>query len=96
MHDIEESEEGIDSEFFNGLFAWNIERNRFFPLSLRQPRGPARQQQQQHIIDRENTKRNRAKADGEELLRNLAALDTSHTFATTDMEMADRIEEQDP
>ena len=94
VHDIEESEEGIDSEFFNGLFAWNIERNRFFPLSLRQPRGLAKQQQQQ-IIDRENTKRNRAEADGEELLRNLAALETSHSIATTDMERTDRIEEQD-
>ena len=94
MHDVEESEEGIDSEFFNGLFAWNIDRNRFFPLSLRQPRGPAKQQQQQ-IMDRENTKRNRAKADGEELLRNLAALETSYSVATTDMEKADRIEKQD-
>ncbi|KAK4105289.1 galactose oxidase [Parathielavia hyrcaniae] len=39
VHDVEQSEEGIDSEFFNGLFAWNVERNRFFPLALRKARG---------------------------------------------------------
>lgn len=40
VHDVEESEEGMESEFFNGLFAWNVERNRFFPLTLRKPRAP--------------------------------------------------------
>ncbi|KAK3300958.1 uncharacterized protein B0H64DRAFT_449557 [Chaetomium fimeti] len=35
VHDVQESEEGIDSEFFNALFAWNVERNRFFPLGGR-------------------------------------------------------------
>ncbi|KAG7292539.1 hypothetical protein NEMBOFW57_002574 [Staphylotrichum longicolle] len=38
VHDVQESEEGIESEFFNGLFAWNVERNRFFPLALRKSR----------------------------------------------------------
>ena len=35
VHDVEDSEEGIDSEFFNELFIWNVDRNRFFPLTLR-------------------------------------------------------------
>ena len=38
VHDVEESEEGIDSEFFNQLFIWNVERNRYMPLSLRRPK----------------------------------------------------------
>ncbi|KAJ4296000.1 Kelch repeat-containing protein 3 [Collariella sp. IMI 366227] len=38
VHDVQESEEGIESEFFNALFAWNVERNRFFPLALRKSR----------------------------------------------------------
>ena len=38
VHDIEQTEEGIDSEFFNQLYAYNIDRNRFFPLTLRRPR----------------------------------------------------------
>ncbi len=39
VHDVEESDEGIESEFFNGLYAWNIDRNRFFSLALRKLRG---------------------------------------------------------
>ena len=70
VHDVEESEEGIDSEFFNSLFVWNIERNRFFPLALRRPRA----QQKKTTASGEKGKRGRAKAAEEELLRNLAAL----------------------
>ena len=73
VHDVEESEEGIDSEFFDTLFAWNIDRNRFFPLSLRRPKNVNKKTQPQ--ADRVN-KRERGKADEEELLRNLAALET--------------------
>lgn len=42
VHDVEESEEGIDSEFFDQLFVWNVDRNRFFPLTLRKPRTGAK------------------------------------------------------
>ena len=70
VHDVEESEEGIDSEFFNSLFVWNIERNRFFPLTLRRPRA----QQKKMVTSGDKSKRGRAKAAEEELLRNLAAL----------------------
>ena len=72
VHDVEESEEGIESEFFNSLFVWNVERNRFFPLSLRKPKAVSRRQ----ADDRER-KGGRAKADEAELLRNLAALETT-------------------
>ena len=34
VHDVEVSEEGIDSQFFDALFAWNVERNRFFQLKF--------------------------------------------------------------
>ncbi|KAH8704845.1 putative kelch repeats protein [Talaromyces proteolyticus] len=70
VHDIEMSEEGIDSEFFDTMFAWNLERNRFFPLTLRRPKAPGKKQQNQA-----NKSRNRSKADEEELLKNLAALE---------------------
>ena len=33
VHDIELTEEGMDSEFFGDLYAWNTERNRFFQLN---------------------------------------------------------------
>jgi hypothetical protein len=78
VHDVEESEEGIDSEFFNGLFAWNIERNRFFPLTLRRPRGGSKRQVQ-HQPDRIG-KRGRGQQDEDELLRNLAALETGKSL----------------
>ena len=71
VHDVEESEEGIDSEFFNDLFVWNIERNRFYPAGLRKARTAPKKQTE----DRD--KRGKAKADEAKLLRNLAALETS-------------------
>lgn len=70
VHDVELSEEGIDSEFFNTLFAWNTDRNRFFPLTLRRPKTTGKSQQ-----GNQAKSRNRAKADEEELLQNLKALE---------------------
>ncbi|KAF2714168.1 galactose oxidase [Pleomassaria siparia CBS 279.74] len=72
VHDVEESEEGIDSEFFNQLFVWNIERNRYMPLTLRRPKANAgKKAAQQSNMNR----RARAQADEEELLANLKALE---------------------
>ena len=88
VHDVEESEEGIDSEFFDQLFALNLERNRFFPLTLRRAR-PAPKKQ----ADDRGTKRGRGKADEAELLRNLAALETKGTIADTDAMDIDSIDE---
>jgi hypothetical protein len=70
VHDVEESEEGIDSEFFNQLFAYNIDRNRFFPLALRRARTNAKK-----TAGAEKSRRGRGKADEEELLRNLAMIE---------------------
>jgi len=80
VHDVEESEEGINSEFFNALFAWNIERNRYFPLTLKKPRVARKTQGN----ERGGGRRGRGQANEEELLRNLAALDTGKTFAEID------------
>ncbi|KAF2758252.1 galactose oxidase [Pseudovirgaria hyperparasitica] len=77
VYDIEESEEGIDSEFFNQLFAWNVERNRYFSLTLRRPRAAPKKGGQ----GAERGRRGRGKADEEELLRNLAALETKGRLA---------------
>jgi hypothetical protein len=80
VHDVEETEEGIDSEFFNTLFAWNIERNRYFPLTLRKPRGSQKKVQGYERGGR----RGRGQANEEELLRNLAALQTGKSLADMD------------
>ncbi|TVY43535.1 Kelch repeat-containing protein [Lachnellula occidentalis] len=77
VHDVEESEEGIESEFFNALFAWNIERNRYFPLALRKAR--AKKQ-----VDTRGGRRGRGQANEDELLRNLAALQTGKSLADAD------------
>ncbi|KAK4128564.1 galactose oxidase [Parathielavia appendiculata] len=77
VHDVEQSEEGIDSEFFNGLFAWNVERNRFFPLALRKARGGKAGGGGGGGGGNERVgggRRGRAKENEEELLRQLAAL----------------------
>ena len=78
VHDVEESEEGIESEFFDALFAWNSDRNRFFPLALRRPKAHNKVKQAQ------SARRARGKADEEELLRNLAALETKGTLQDVD------------
>lgn len=77
VHDVQESEEGIESEFFNGLFAWNVERNRFFPLALRKSRaggGGGGAKGKGGEPGRVGGRRGRAKENEEELLRQLAAL----------------------
>lgn len=80
VHDVEESEEGIDSEFFNQLFIWNIERNRYMPLSLRRPKqNTNKKAAQQANINR----RDRGKAAEEELLANLKALEMKAGVATS-------------
>lgn len=89
VHDVEESEEGIESEFFDQLFALNLERNRFFPLALRRARTAPRKQQ----ADDRGTKRGRGKADEAELLRNLAALESNGTIGDLDAMDIDPIEE---
>jgi Domain of unknown function (DUF4110) len=71
VHDVEVSEEGIDSQFFDALFAWNVERNRFFQLSLRRPKFPGRKLQPAQAVK----SKDRSKADEEELLQNLASLE---------------------
>lgn len=77
--DIEESEEGIDSEFFDQLFAFNIERNRFYPLILRRAKAAPKKQ-----MDDRGAKRGRSKADEAELLRNLASLEQKGNIADSD------------
>ena len=92
VHDVEESEEGIDSEFFNNLFAWNIERNRYFQLSLRKPRTNQRKLQG----DTRSGRRGRGQANEDELLRNLAALETGKSLADADdMDVEKASEDQD-
>jgi N-acetylneuraminic acid mutarotase len=69
VHDVEESEEGIDSEFFNTLFTWNVDRNRYFPLALRRPKAGKKA-----VVDR-GGRRDRGKQAEEELFANLRALE---------------------
>ena len=91
VHDVEESEEGIDSEFFNDLFAWNIERNRYFLLTLRRPRNASRKH-----FEEQNVKRGRGRTDEEELLRNLEALETKGSIeAVSDLPVIHQSIEKD-
>ncbi|CAG9970986.1 unnamed protein product [Clonostachys byssicola] len=93
VHDVEQSEEGMDSEFFNQLFAWNVERNRFMPLNLRKPRQQAKkgaQEQQRGGGGRRNRQGNE-----EELLRQLAALETGVSLEDIDGIELDKKEEEE-
>lgn len=90
VYDVEDSEEGIDSEFFNTLCAWNIERNRYFQLALRKPRVVKKQQ----AVER-TSRRGRGQANEEELLRNLAALQTGRSLAEVDEMELDKPKEEE-
>lgn len=85
VHDVENSEEGIESEFYNTLYVWNIERNRFFPLALRRPRTGVKRA----TAAAERARRGRGKADEEELLANLKQLEMKGTL---DVERVDEVE----
>ena len=92
VHDTEASEDGMDSEFFNQLFAWNIERNRFMPLALRKPR----QQQKKNTGEQRGGRRGRGQANEEELLKQLAALETGASLDDADdIELEKKEEEKD-
>ncbi|PWW75890.1 galactose oxidase [Tuber magnatum] len=70
VKDEEDSDEGLESTFFNDLFAWGIDRNRFFPLVLRKSRV-----QKKTGNERGGGRRDRAREAEEDLLRNLKALE---------------------
>jgi hypothetical protein len=80
VHDVEQSEDGMDSEFFNQMFAWNVERNRFFPLALRKPRV----QKKAGAGEQRTGRRGRAQANEEELLKQLAALQAGKSVEDAD------------
>ena len=71
VHDVEESEEGIESEFFDQLLVWNVDRNRFFPLVLRRPKAAGGKMKSAARA------KDRGRADEEELLANLAKLEAT-------------------
>ncbi|ATY61618.1 Kelch repeat [Cordyceps militaris] len=89
VHDVEASEEGMESEFFNQLFAWNTERNRFMPLALRKPR----QHQKARPAEQRVNRRGRGQANEEELLRQLAALESGASLDDADDIELDKKEE---
>lgn len=92
VHDVEASEEGMDSEFFNQLFAWNIERNRFMPLTLRKPR----QQQKKGLQDQKRGGGRRGRQGGdEELLRQLQALEMGASLDDVDDIELDKQQEEE-
>ncbi|EZF35330.1 hypothetical protein H109_04031 [Trichophyton interdigitale MR816] len=92
VHDVEATEEGIESEFFDNLFAWNIERNRFFPLPLRAPKSGSKKQQ---ATERAIKSRNKGKADEEELLRNLALLEAKANPSKAEAELLPETDDKD-
>ncbi|KAI5842689.1 hypothetical protein BZA05DRAFT_411960 [Tricharina praecox] len=69
VHDKAETDEGLDSIFFNELYAWSVERNRFFPLALRKAR------QQKRMVEQRGGRRDRGREAEEELFKNLARLE---------------------
>ncbi|KAL5614705.1 hypothetical protein BROUX41_004800 [Berkeleyomyces rouxiae] len=94
VHDVELTEEGMDSEFFNQMFTWNIERNRFFPMALRKLRAGGNKKANAPVEPRVN-RRGRAQAAEDELLRNLAALETGISLEDADQLTLEKREEKE-
>jgi hypothetical protein len=91
VHDVEESEEGIDSEFFDNLFVWNVDRNRYFPLTLRKPKAVAKK------VAPERSRREKGKQAEEDLLKNLKSLEIRHSAEATDeISLPNPTESQEP
>ena len=92
VHDVEQTEDGIDSEFFNQLFAYNMERNRFFSLPLRKPRT----RRKALAAEQRGGRRNRGAEKEEELLKRLAALETGKSLENVDyMDTDQQVESED-
>ncbi|CAZ81928.1 unnamed protein product [Tuber melanosporum] len=91
VKDEEGSDEGLESTFFNDLFAWGIDRNRFFPLVLRKPRV-----QKKAWNDRGGGRRDRAREAEEDLLRNLKSLEAVGKDDYDDEEEEEKKEEKGP
>lgn len=94
VHDVEASEEGIESEFFNGLYGYGIDRNRFFALNIRKPRAAGGKKASGGGGggggERTARRGQRGKADEEELLRNLKLLEARGSLAGgADVDMAE-------
>lgn len=87
VHDIELTEEGMDSDFFNALYVWSTDRNRFFQMNLRRPKAPGKKQ-----LANQTKSKDRSKADEEELLQNLAALEKKKGLRTDDDDIEEIIQ----
>ncbi|TGZ78667.1 galactose oxidase [Ascodesmis nigricans] len=81
--DANETDESLESVFFNDLFAWSTDRNRFFPLVLRKPK--QQQKRGNNAADAQRGgRRDRVREGEEELLRNLARLEAEALGKTAD------------
>lgn len=65
VYDYEESEEQLDSEFYNNLYSYQIETNRWYNLTLK----PVRHKQQKVVKDKNNNRDDEL----EEILNNILA-----------------------
>lgn len=93
VHDAAETDESLESVFFNELYAWSTDRNRFFPLVLRKPK-----QGKRAVVEQRGGRRDRAREGEEELLRNLARLEAEaagRSAADVDAEEAKKAEEEE-
>ncbi len=74
VYDAEETEETLDSVFFNDLYAYQIENHKFFPLQMRKPRPKRRVVEKKEKISTED-----------DLARNLSALEGTDVQDTTEI-----------
>mmetsp|Transcript_12328 Transcript_12328/g.37591 ORF Transcript_12328/g.37591 Transcript_12328/m.37591 type:complete len:662 (-) Transcript_12328:1131-3116(-) len=62
----EETEESISSTFYNDIFAYNVVRRKWYPMTLRKKRGGARRRRRRAKADKDGTANGAATGDAEE------------------------------
>ncbi|KAF3109762.1 hypothetical protein TWF102_009039 [Orbilia oligospora] len=79
VYDVEDSEEALESKFFEDMWVYAVAQNRFWEIKMRKSKKVVKKDDGGAAISR----RDRAKQDELELLKNLALLETKAGVATT-------------
>ncbi|KAF3215369.1 hypothetical protein TWF191_009347 [Orbilia oligospora] len=79
VYDVEDSEEALESKFFEDMWVYAVAQNRFWEIKMRKSKKVVKKDDGGAAISR----RDRAKQDELELLKNLALLETKAGVTTT-------------
>ncbi|KAK6496886.1 hypothetical protein TWF481_001868 [Arthrobotrys musiformis] len=89
VYDVEDSEEALESKFFEDMWVYAVAQNRFWEIKMRKSRKPVKKD------EAAVSRRDRGKQDELELLKNLALLETKAGIATETLPIEVEKEEEE-